>query len=265
MLNALTFGREGANKSSMMINNPQSQDLNGVILKLIAQTGRPIGQGALNLLLRKQGFEVSGPTVGRKLQLLEFEGLLRKVSVDGRVITESGREALKSWDTEVRFRSLSASLLDVLKRGDKRNILDLLQARRAIERETASLAAEYASSSSIQHMEQLLAKQAEAIRRGELGIEQDVLFHCEIARATKNPVLYSLVSLLRNNEHYNFVITSMRAVTGGQLVIEHKAILGGIATRKPDVAREAMDRHLRNLAGDINRYWQRWMSRSKSA
>jgi GntR family L-lactate dehydrogenase operon transcriptional regulator len=155
-------------------------------------------------------------------------------------------------------------VLEVLKRGDKRNILNLLQARRLLEREAAALATEQASSGAILQMERILTEQSRAIQRGDLGIAQDVSFHVEIAKATKNPVIYSLVSLLRNNDHYNFVVTSMRAVTGGQLVVEHRAILDGIVNRKPNAARTAMDRHLRNLTVEIDKYWERWMARKNS-
>jgi GntR family L-lactate dehydrogenase operon transcriptional regulator len=248
----------------MMINTANARDLDRSILKLVAETDRPIGQGALNLLLRKQGFEVSSPTVGRKLQSLEFDGLLRKAGVDGRVLTGRGREVLKVWDTDMRLRTLGEMVLEVLKRGDKRNILNLLQARRLLEREAAALATEQASSGAILQMERILTEQSRAIQRGDLGIAQDVSFHVEIAKATKNPVIYSLVSLLRNNDHYNFVVTSMRAVTGGQLVVEHRAILDGIVNRKPNAARTAMDRHLRNLTVEIDKYWERWMARKNS-
>ena len=70
------------------------RDVNRAILQLIAESEAPIGQSTLGLILRRQGFTISVPTIGRRLQELEFEGLLRKVGVGGRVITTRGRKVL---------------------------------------------------------------------------------------------------------------------------------------------------------------------------
>src|SRR3990170_4245360 len=115
--------------------------LEQAILKLIAQNKGPIGQGMLSLRLRKQGYSVSTPTIGRRLQVLEFEGMVQKVGVDGRVITDQGLQALGRWNYEAQLRSSGEALLETLKRGDKKHILDLLAARRVIECATAALAA----------------------------------------------------------------------------------------------------------------------------
>jgi GntR family L-lactate dehydrogenase operon transcriptional regulator len=228
------------------------KDLDRAILRLVAEHEGPVGQGTLNLSLRRQGFALSTPTVGRKLQVLQFEGLLRKVGVDGRVITERGLNALHEWDAEAK------------QRGDKKHILDLLMARRVIEGETAALAARYASTKSIRRMDEILERQRAGIAAGGLGIEEDVRFHETIAEVSDNAVLHSLVSLLRQHRRYNFLITSMRTVVGTQLVVEHAAILEAIKARAPARAREAMQEHLGRLTDDISSYWRRWM-RSASA
>jgi GntR family L-lactate dehydrogenase operon transcriptional regulator len=234
-----------------------SEHTKRIILRLIAESKAPIGQGNLSLLLRKEGLSVSVPTIGRRLQEMEFEGLLQKASVDGRVITDRGRETLKSWEAENRLRRSGDALVDLLKRADKKHIVDLLSARRVIEGETAALAALHASPESIRRMEELLGEQARRVAAGELGIPQDVMLHREIARASNNPVLYSVVSLLRNHERYDFIIASMRTTVGTQLVEDHRSILDGIREHDPEKARAAMDEHLRKLIDDIDRYWRR--------
>ncbi len=243
----------------MISYDPRANALDRAILALIAQTSGPIGQGVLSLRLQGQGFSMSTPTVGRRLQRLEFEGLLRKVGVDGRVITDRGAEVLRSWEDEARLRGSGEALLETLKRGDKKHLLDLLSARRVIEGETAALAAQYASPGMIRQMEAVLERQATSISRGGLGTEQDVKFHQLLARSSKNEVLHSIVALLRNHTRYNVVVTSMRTVVGGRLVVDHRAILDTVKAKDPQAARLAMDRHLRSLADDIDRYWARRM------
>lgn len=232
--------------------SPMSE-LDRAILGLIARNKRPIGQTTLTLRLREQGFGVSTPTVGRRLQVLEFEGLLRKMSVEGRVLTPVGVRALAQWDADAQLRSSGEALLETLQRADKKHIHDLLAARRVIECETAALAAVQASPEAIQRLEELVTEQAAIIRRGGLGVEQDIAFHLEIAKASHNPVLHSLVSLLRNNRRYDLIITSMRRVVG-RLVVDHRGILMGIKGRDPEAARRAMEQHIRGLQLDLKRY-----------
>jgi DNA-binding FadR family transcriptional regulator len=226
------------------------------ILGLIASHQAPIGQGALNARLPRLGFRVSTPTVGRRLQELEFSGFLRKVNVSGRVLTEQGVKRLRELEDDAQLRGSGEALLRTLKRDDREHLLDLLSARQVIEGEAAARAAEHASRENLRKMERALERQAASIRAGRLGIEHDVCFHREIARASRSPVLQSLVALLRTNQRYNLVITSMRAVVGHRLVVDHRAILAAIHAHDPAESRKAMERHLRTLAEDLDSYWK---------
>lgn len=250
-----------------MISNQAAEDVTAgvprfdrIVLQLISESGGPIGQGTLSFLLRRQGIAVSAPTVGRKLRDLEFAGALRKVGVDGRVITERGRRVLTQWQSEAHFRTSGETLLATLKRGDKKHILDLLASRRVVETEAAALAAAHASPDAIARMEEILKREMQNIRRGGLGAAEDATLHQEIGRASANAVLASLISLMRHNRRYNIIVTSMRAVVGGRLAVDHQAILNSIKRHNPDAARRAMDRHLRNLVHDLERYWAQYPS-----
>lgn len=230
------------------------------ILQSIAEAAGPVGQGTLNLLLRRHGIAVSAPTIGRRLREFEFSGALRKVGVEGRVITERGRRLLKHWQADAYLRTSGEALLDTLKRSDKRHLLDLLAARRVVETEAAALAAKHATPDAIVRLEQIFRNQVESVRRGTLGVAEDAAFHQEIGRASGNAVLASLVSVMRNHRRYNVIVTSMRTVVGGRLAVDHAAILDGIKRRSPRAARQAMERHLLNLTHDLDRYWAQYTS-----
>ncbi|GEM_PF-420187 len=247
-----------------MINNRTGNhdSLNAVrldreILRLVSESNGPIGQGTLTLLLRQQGVVISTPTIGRKLRDLEFAGALRKVSVEGRIITGHGRHVLKQWQSDAHFRTSGEALLETLKRSDKQHLLALLAARRVVETEAAAMAAVHASRQAVARMEDILAREIERIKDGGLGAAEDAAFHQEIGRASGNAVLASFISLVRHNRRYNVIVTSMRAAVGAQLAMDHKAILDGIRRHNPQAARRAMDRHLRNLIHDLDRYWAR--------
>ena len=106
-------------------------------------------------------------------------------------------------------------------------------------------------------MEQLVSEQAARIERGELGIDEDVALHREIAQASGNDVLASLVSVLRQSHRYHLIVTSARSIMGSGLVVDHREIVTAIRLRNPDDARNMMDHHLRGLTQDFNRYVSR--------
>lgn len=230
-------------------------DLHRQILSVVAARDQPVGQGAIGLELRSAGVTASVPTIGRRLQELEFEGFVKKVGVQGRVVTELGKQTVDRLNAEAGFRVSGDAFLKTLNRGDKQHLLHLLSARSVVEGATAALAAEHATAQTIVSLENSLLRQEAIVSRGELGIEEDIDFHDQIARASGNPVLATLASLLRQHHRYNLAITSIRAAVGSRLVVDHSEILEAIKERNPVEARMAMKRHIRMLADDLTRYW----------
>lgn len=244
----------------MMIIKPPaagSSDLSRLLLRLISESDAPIGQGALTFALRAHGIHVSVPTVGRRLQDLEFTGHVRKASVDGRVITEAGRAALQRWDSDARLRESAEALVRAARRSEKKDILDLLFTRRVLEREAAALAAAHATPRVIDELGRILDRQEAGIEAGGLAIDADVAFHLGVADASKNPLLRSLIALLRDHGRYNAIVTSMRSLVGSRFVVDHRRVLAAIRARDARAAHDAMDDHLASLAEDLDRIWGR--------
>jgi len=228
-------------------------DIDRMTLRRIAETAGPIGQGALCFYLQKKGFVVSTPTIGRRLQVFEHNGLVRKVGVDGRKITKRGLATLQRLDAEAQLRLSGEQLLGVLRQGDDKIILDLLFARRVIESENAALAAEAADGHAVRQLEAIIEKQQTEIDQGRLGLEFDVKFHLQIAKIANNPVLYSLTALLRKHEPYNVAVASASAILGHHSVAGHRTILKAIKAHVPESARAAMAEHLQTLMSDLRK------------
>lgn len=231
------------------------RDIDGLILGRIADGVVPIGQGALGFFLQKQGVQVSTPTIGRRLQFFEHHGWVKKIGVDGRVITPQGRGMLQQLRSETLLRSSAQQLLTILRQADDEIILDLLAARRVIECENASRAAERATAKAVKQLEAIIDKQQEQIDQGRLGLEFDIEFHLEVARLADNPVLYSLTAILRRHEAYNVAVASASAVFGHHSVRGHRAIAKALAAHLPRSARAAMAEHLDTLMRDLRNYW----------
>jgi GntR family L-lactate dehydrogenase operon transcriptional regulator len=226
------------------------------ILRTIAERGGPVGSGTLEIELRQRGFVLSAPTVGRKLRQLEVDGYLVKVGVQGRALTESGRQHLVELGRQMTLQNSSQALHHLVERGGKDEMVDLLEARRIIEREIIRLAVQHASDRDIERLERILHEQELRVARGELAVAEDVQFHDALAEIGGNRVLRSLLGVLRQQGQYTYVITYIRSRVGSRLAVDHVRILDALRRRDLQRAQQAVDDHLRKLTQDVERYWR---------
>lgn len=233
-----------------------NQELMHAILSVLSANGKPIGSGTLYYSLRERGLTVSAPTIGRRLQELETQGLLRKASVDGRVLTPEGRQFFERLNEDRHLDNSGREFLSLLKAGSRQEILEVLQTRRIVECETAALAAMKSSPKLARRLTELISKQKRLLDKGELGIEEDVSFHEAIADASGNRVLAGVTRLLRSHLEVNRAVSVIRARLGARVAQRHHDIVKAIRNRDPEAARRAMDRHISELITDVDRYWK---------
>jgi len=123
----------------------------------------------------------------------------------------------------------------------------LFEVRRVIEPDLAALAARRATAEQIEKLRTILVEQEAVIRRGETGVKPDTMFHYLIAEATGNEVLVrivdSLMDLLLKTREASLQDDQRRT----QSLMQHRAILRAIETRKPDLAERRMREHIRDV------------------
>lgn len=129
---------------------------------------------------------------------------------------------------------------------------DVLAARRILEGETASLAAQNATDEDLQNMRTSIEDMAGAIQNIAVFDRADAAFHAQIASAAGNAVLSSIVSHLwrmRESDMWAFWYNQTRNVKNRERSVEdHRVILRAMERRLPDAARTAMQSHLDVLA-----------------
>ena len=232
-----------------------SQELNLVILQALQANGRPMGSWSLYYLLRERGYNISAPTIGRKLRDLEGKKLVGKVTPEGRNITPSGLRMLRKAADDHQLRSSADKVLKLLKSNGRKDIIDQLIVRRLIEGESARLAATNASTRDIAKLEDIVHRQKDLVHKGNLGVREDVGFHESLAKASGNRFLASTVHLLRSQEWMNVAIIAIRAKVGVGLVVEHEKIIAALKERNPAAAQAAMQRHITKMIEEVERYW----------
>jgi GntR family transcriptional regulator, transcriptional repressor for pyruvate dehydrogenase complex len=178
-------------------------------------------------------FGVGRGHVREALRKLEFYGVLQTFPQSGTTVASLGVAALER---------LISNLLDL----DRDDVKALTETRVILEMHAAQLAAQRATEPAIAALKSALAAFRIEVDAGRHGVEEDLLFHLEIARAAKNPIMVSLIGLItpdiiRLNKE-------SRACEAGRAAValnEHEKLFAAIAAHDVDAAMQAMAEHMR--------------------
>ena len=106
------------------------------VLSRMIKENVPVGASSLALMLN-----TSQAKIGRKLLQLEHRGFLKKQSNKGRVVTAEGQKYFQELKNDTVRAQRVKELIEGSLVSSEKDLLDILTARRVIERETAYLAA----------------------------------------------------------------------------------------------------------------------------
>jgi GntR family transcriptional repressor for pyruvate dehydrogenase complex len=227
----------------------------------VSESFEPMGAWNLKRVFGKKGVRISEATCGRLLRTLEDAGYVESDGRKGRKITSKGKKVLEDWRfRQVRDKSQIA-FAQSLQIHDADELRDVLVARRAIETETAGLAALHATPDEIARMLELLDEQAEVLSLGVSAIEQNTAFHRTLACAGKNRVLIAALDVIYRHPDVMRALEYIRVKVGSTMVKEHRAIVKCVRERDQEGARQAMMEHIGNLIADVDTYWKEWKGR----
>jgi GntR family L-lactate dehydrogenase operon transcriptional regulator len=234
-----------------------SRELEHAVLHLLAGQEEPLGSGSLLEQLQGLGYAGSEPTVGRLLRSLDRRGLTQRVSNRGRSLTPAGRERLRQLGEAAVQRRHERELLGAIRPTTIDDLLDLLVARRALEREIARLAAEHATAEELAGLEAVIAEQRQALTTTGVAIEADVRFHKLLALAAGNRVLTAAIDLIRRDQRATLQLDAVLKDTDHKWVIGHERILRAVKRRAPAAAERAMLAHIDAIIADVHCYRER--------
>lgn len=164
---------------------------------------------------------------------------------DGLVVTRQGAGAFVAADASQRpFR------LDIVAAKSLPQVLEIIELRRAVEVEAASLAAGRGTPADHRSIQQALSRFMKAIERRQAAIVEDVALHRAIANATGNGQFSRFLDFLgafiipRRSLHIDGMSESDHATYLARLGEEHTTICRAICERRPDAAGQAMRDHL---------------------
>jgi GntR family transcriptional repressor for pyruvate dehydrogenase complex len=143
---------------------------------------------------------------------------------------------------------------------------DVLEFRYLLEASAAELAAQRATDTDLERLEQAYVRLDAAYLGDDRSaqVAADVAFHLTVAESAHNALFGHLVaSVLRLlHEHVRRSLREMSVSpdTGRQLMVQHRAIRDAIVNRQPDAARLAAETHInyvRQRLGDVARSGER--------
>ena len=180
-------------------------------------------------------FAVSRSNLREALQTLEFYGLVKSIPQSGTFIADIGITALNGMVEDILNLPVPS-------------FKDLVEARIFLELKGVKLAALRRTDQDIMDIKNALANYSEKVIRGEDAVEEDLLFHLAVAKASKNPTLNTFMLKITpeiiNNFEQHHICDKNSAFKGIQ---EHKDILDAIKEQNPSQAKEAMKKHFKNL------------------
>lgn len=131
-------------------------------------------------------------------------------------------------------------------------IVQLTEVRRAIEAESAGLAAERRTAKDLTHIRKALRAIDLAVQAGRDGVEEDLAFHHSVAVAAHNPFMLKTLDYLSQYLREGTRVTranEAREVTFAQQVKnEHEAVYAAIAAGDAPGARHAATLHMQNAS-----------------
>ena len=187
-------------------------------------------------------FEVSRLTVREAARSLQARGLVQ---------TRHGRRTMVAHPNAAPIGGFFTAAV----RRDPRQLLDLLEVRRALEVHIASLAAVQAGRAAVSAMELALAAMREAADDPVALHETDIGFHASLAAGAGNQLLSFLIEAmeepLRASRMRSMRGHLARGGTVEDVIEQHARILDRVRDRDPRGAAAAMLAHLEQTARDL--------------
>ena len=205
-----------------------------VLLQKIREGGLSPGARLPTENVMAQRFGVSRTVIREAIVSLKAEGVVETRQGSGAFVRRPGLKSAFNIDT---FTAESVH-----------HLLRMIEVRRAIDSETAALAAVRRDAQQIDDIRRAMAAIDKAVAAGGDGVHEDVEFHLSIARATGNtywvklmemfaPQLRAAVSVTRANE-------ARRKDFAQAVKLEHQRLVDAIIAGNAVTARAAAANHM---------------------
>ena len=180
-------------------------------------------------------FEVSRSNLREAIQKLELYGILKSKPQSGTFVADIGQVAMNG-------------MLEDILRLEEPDFKSLVETRILLELKTVRLAAIRRTDEDLRQMQEALEAYSKKVLNGEDAVQEDLLFHLAIARASGNSTMNAFMliitpEIITNFEKYHVCDKDM-AFRG---IKEHGDIFNAIKEQNPQLAKEKIKVHFKML------------------
>lgn len=184
-------------------------------------------------------FGVSRPTIREAMKLLKAENIIE---------IQRGRGTFVSEQTGIVKDPLGLGFTD------QYNLLEnLLEARLIIEPPITFLAAQRASESNLNTLEEIVTKMKVLHTQAISNTELDMEFHTIIALSSQNVILHRVVPIINDSIINGYGETLNNIESFQRAVKSHIKIFNAIKDKDPLTARYEAEKHIRQTLDDVKR------------
>ncbi len=175
---------------------------------------------------------VSRPSIREVLRALSILGIVKPKQGDGTYLASSVRKVLSRPE-------------EILTLQERLDLVELAEARSAIEPTVASLTARRASESDLGTIGEHLEGMRKNVKNRDRFLYHDLQFHLSIMKACGNDVLKRMMSVVLETLFDHGAQVARNYGDLAKIQALHGNILGALRRRDPRAARAAMTRHMR--------------------
>lgn len=188
-------------------------------------------------------FKVSRTSIREALRTMEQNGLIE--------IRQGGGSYIKATDFQSRKEEITAAII----KAENHLVYEMLELRRALEVESAFLAAKRATSTDLEKLRTALENMAVSTQNIELGHKADLDFHIGIVESTHNSIFINLIHTLSDHMKDTIRATRRHRFTDPSryedTMDEHKEIYLAIASGNADKAKGLMEEHITRIREEL--------------
>lgn len=182
-------------------------------------------------------FGVSRSSVREAIQKLEFYGILKSIPQSGTFVAEIG------------IIAINGIIDDILRLGAS-DFKSLVETRILIELKTVRLAATRRTEEDLVQIKAALDAYSDKVLKGEDAVQEDLIFHLAIARASGNNTMNNMMLIIIPEILINFEkfhVCDKNENDGLRRIKEHTEIFEAIITQDTQLAKQKMKEHFKAL------------------
>ncbi len=205
------------------------------IRNLINQKNLEPGDKLPSERMLSEKFEVSRNTIREAIQKMEFYGLLKSIPQSGTFVAKIGVVAMNG-------------MIDDILNLEEPDFKSLVETRILFELKTAKLAALRRTDEDLIAMKSSLEAYAAKVENGKDAVQEDLLFHLAIAKASRNSTMNTFMlkitpEIITNFGKYHVCDKAL----AHSAIQEHRLIYEAIKAQDPQLAKQRMKDHFKEL------------------